>query len=389
MESDRIHILERPFGKHPLAIRRAAESELLYETILQQTTDAIVLFRNDRQIVEVNEAAIRMYGYSREEFSSMNGELLFPPEMREEQAKAFEARTDCESWAFETVHITKSGIRINVEIRSKRVRSGDHQYILSILHDLTALQRLEGERREAQKQYELIAASVPCVLFDYEILPSKQINLLFINNQCEELLEIHRDALLMDFEQAKELIHPEDAARFAADLQLARSGVQLMTGEYRAITPSKRVKWIQVSSRVVPNSEGRGIRRSGYMLDITSRKIAEEEIQHLASFAELSPNILLEVESDGHILLANNSARKETGWSASSHSYLPKDINTIVSQLRDKGENSTVNREIELGSRVYELTVLRDDFKGSTRVYGMDVTGLKQTQSALERSIFE
>ena len=71
------------------------------------------------------------------------------------------------------------------------------------------------------------------------------------------------------------MVHPDDLQHLKDEDIKANKSRDLFMSEFRIITPSGRLKWIQLSSR--PNSDSEIW--SGYILDVTERKNAELIIQ--------------------------------------------------------------------------------------------------------------
>jgi diguanylate cyclase (GGDEF)-like protein/PAS domain S-box-containing protein len=77
-----------------------------------------------------------------------------------------------------------------------------------------------------------------------------------------------------------ELLHPEDRERVLAAHQRTHATGELMFIEYRLRTRSGRYLWVQDEARVVADGDDRVLQ--GYLLDITARKDAEEQLRHQA-----------------------------------------------------------------------------------------------------------
>src|SRR5262249_15743446 len=92
------------------------------------------------RIVAVNDAAIRHYGYARDEFLRLRASRLQAPEER-----ARPARTPDEpgTWRY----VTKDGSVVEAEVTSRRLRYDGRDAQLVIASDVT--ERTRGERRRA------------------------------------------------------------------------------------------------------------------------------------------------------------------------------------------------------------------------------------------------
>ena len=103
------------------------------------------------EFLEVNEAAIRTYGYSREEFLRMRLTDIQAPDQTEELLKAIRLggppQHDLGVWK----HQTKEGRLIDVEVSAHSFEFRGRTAVLGIGQDITERKRLEVELRQAQR----------------------------------------------------------------------------------------------------------------------------------------------------------------------------------------------------------------------------------------------
>lgn len=121
--------------------------------------------------------------------------------------------------------------------------------------------------------------------------------------------------------------------------------------------------------------------------DVTEIKKVEERTRHLASFPELNPNPILELDSKGTVAFANPAAQKvleELGMNRDDYSvFLPADIEGIISDLV-KNEEAVYNRELTIKDRVFAATIyLTPRFKVA-RIYVVDITGRKRAENVMQ-----
>ena len=84
------------------------------------------------------------------------------------------------------------------------------------------------------------------------------------------------------FEAWKELVHPEDRAAVKDAMSHANESGEL-AAEYRVVHPDGGVRWLQAKGRIFADDQGGPARVVGFMLDVTERRQAEEELRRLES----------------------------------------------------------------------------------------------------------
>lgn len=121
-----------------------------------KANDAIILSDENDKIIDVNDRACGMFGYSREEFLRLTIRDLKTEEWKEQ---GFSNRMGWEietygNGSFETTDLRKDGTEIIVEITNTVVIEAGKRYVFSIVRDHTLQKKaeLELKRSEAIKQ---------------------------------------------------------------------------------------------------------------------------------------------------------------------------------------------------------------------------------------------
>lgn len=126
------------------------ESKLLnerlakYQMLAKQANDAMMFLDKEGNIMEVNDAALRMYGYTFEEFLTKTIYDLRCVERKPEIMEQIKLAHQ-EGVIFETSHYRKDGSKIEVEVSSRGNLVGETEGLLSIVRDMT-------ERKKAQEE---------------------------------------------------------------------------------------------------------------------------------------------------------------------------------------------------------------------------------------------
>jgi PAS domain S-box-containing protein len=132
------------------------ESREKYREMINGMNDTVWVIGFDGKFVDVNETAVKVLGYSREELLSM-GPADIDSHLTEEQIKDLIRRMPSdEIQVFETEYTTKEGKTIPVEISSSLVTYRGRQAILSIARDITERRRAEEEIRRHLERVEAL-----------------------------------------------------------------------------------------------------------------------------------------------------------------------------------------------------------------------------------------
>ncbi|MCF8143069.1 MAG: PAS domain S-box protein [Deltaproteobacteria bacterium] len=130
------------------------ESERKYRDLIDGMNETVWVIDFDTTILDVNNAAAKVLGYTREELLSAKISDIddnLTPEQIQDLARSM-PRDKIQ--VFKTWHETKDGRRLPVEVSSSLVSYGGRTVILSIARDMTERKRAEGELMDAHKQLE-------------------------------------------------------------------------------------------------------------------------------------------------------------------------------------------------------------------------------------------
>ena len=104
----------------------------------------------------------------------------------------------------------------------------------------------------------------------------------YVSGGCRELFGLEPAAMGADACTLLDLIHPEDIGGFLSTLEQSRLSGSAWTWEGRYVHPPEGpIRWLQGAARPEPR-EGGSTLWDGLLLDITTRKRAEQEIQNRA-----------------------------------------------------------------------------------------------------------
>ncbi|MGA2806867.1 MAG: PAS domain S-box protein [Terracidiphilus sp.] len=289
--------------------RKRAEARLrrFFETDLF----AILHWKIDGVVVDVNDRFLEMTGYTREDLRAglLNWAQITPPEY---QAADEDARRQIRDTGvhrpYEKEFIRKDGARV-WGLFSAAAYEDDRREGISLILDVT-------ERRWAEEALHKSEARFRSVLEDSRDLMYRM-NLQtgrfeYISPSAEAVLGYSRSELAeFNLEGMIAQVHPDDlSALQSAWARLEEAGKEEM--EYRQRFKDGNYHWVSNYMSLVRDSAGRPLYRDGNIRDITDKKQAvealrESEAAYRALFENNMDAIFLCVP-DGTILSANPAA---------------------------------------------------------------------------------
>jgi PAS domain S-box-containing protein len=131
------------------------------------------------------------------------------------------------------------------------------------------------------------------------------------------------------------------------------------------------------------------LNNSHYMLsiplDITNVIKFEEKIWCLASFIELNPNPIFELDEYGRIVMQNaatSNVIKELTKSDDITRFIPEDLDEILNAIRN-GTETTFNREVKIKDQVFfEYIYVTKQYR-TARIYLINITDKKKAEIEL------
>jgi len=260
--------------------RRHAEEELIrsekkYRSLVEQSTDAIFINRLDGRILDVNDRACQMLGYTKEQFRNMSVVDLQVPEEREPGNKVLDIFKVTKSIHGETKYLTASGDVINVEINAALLE-GYHDVAQAVVRDITERKQAEEKLSRNEKKYRSLFEQSN----DAIIIHDLEGNIIDINTRtCDMLgysIEELKKITFMDLLPSDQLGIVLEAQRKIKHESAFRMEIELIRADGREMVAD-------VSGSVV-NTLPYTIQ--SIIRDISDRKLMEESLLHAKLIAE-------------------------------------------------------------------------------------------------------
>ena len=146
--------------------------------------------------------------------------------------------------------------------------------------DITEDKLVEERLVEAEERYRTLVEQLPLGTYIRPLDMTKPN--IYASPQVEPMLGYPAEAWMTDPDLLATIVHPDDRDRVLSEAVHVRgTGEPLRNAEYRYVRPDGSVVWVQDETHVVEDEHGEPRCVQGYLLDITERKLAEEERDRL------------------------------------------------------------------------------------------------------------
>ncbi len=147
----------------------------------------------------------------------------------------------------------------------------------STLGAAIARRETERSRRQAEDLYKTLVEQIPAVVYINE--PTHEYRALYTSPAVEEIFGVTASAYREEFLWEK-MIHPQDRERVVDEDARTDETLEPFRIEYRMVRPDGRIVWVRDEAEIVRDERGDPKFWSGVMFDITSLKLAEQELEH-------------------------------------------------------------------------------------------------------------
>ena len=141
------------------------EQEAQYRSIFESTSDAVLIFDYDGQLIEVNPAACAMHGYAYDEMVGMQGTQIVHPMDHHKFADFVKQVTAGEKYHADGTHVRKNGELISIQVAGTSFVFAGRPALLAVIRDVSEERKAVDALRKNEQRLRFIMDSMPQKIF--------------------------------------------------------------------------------------------------------------------------------------------------------------------------------------------------------------------------------
>jgi len=262
------------------------ESEEQYRQLFEMESDGIFLIDNQNgQLLEANRTASILYGYSREEFLSMNNtDLSAEPEETQRVTQG----TPVIAASVVTIplrwHRKKDGAVFPVEITGRFFTRQGRPVHIAAIRDITERQQAEEALKRSEERYRTLIENA-----NEAIVVAQDGVLKFANRKTSEMTGYSRQEIVG--KPFVELIHPDDRQLVSDNYARRIKGEKAPeVYTFRIVGKSGKDTWVEIHAVWIKWQDLPAT--LNFLSDISERKLAEEALQKSEHMLKMTLNSL-------------------------------------------------------------------------------------------------
>ena len=278
-----IALMQRKNRELREATEQIQRSKQQLEDTFEQSATGMAHSQINGAWIRVNQTYCDIVGYSKAEVLNMHfRDFTHPDDLgRDIHQLQRMLNSEIKHYSFEKRYIHREGHAVWVDLTISLVRkpSGEHDYIIAVVQDISARKNTEQALRTSEHLLRQAHELAGLASWQADVTGARFVTLA----NSHQFLGLPDG----DFtgEQLLELTHPDDRARAARLWTLALQGKAPYQLEYRLLFGGEE-RWFSVRAEFERDANGRAVRALGVTRDVTERKQSEMEIQRLNASLE-------------------------------------------------------------------------------------------------------
>ncbi len=270
------------------------------------------------QFLLVNEVACSLYGFTHDEYLQMTIKGICPKEDLHLIDEAIEQYLIDGELIIPSVvrHLTKNGEVIYVKVKNTVVTYKGKKVFLASAVDVTSEINTQNVLMEINSKLQLASEIASMGYWTNDLKQSK----IEWSAEVYKIFEVNPRTFELTLDSIKSHFHPDYQNRFDFSMFSKFEDNSIKEFEYKIITGKGNVKWLLERLYIIKDVDNHPTKLAGIVLDITKRKLYEQEIVQSNERFKMLARATVEAIIDWDI------ANHKVMWGEGFHTMLGYDI---------------------------------------------------------------
>lgn len=277
------------------------------DVLSQFANDAIILYTRDYTVIQVNDKALELYGYNREEFMALKGYNLQPIRLQKQLHILHEQLALNGGYFFETTHVRKDGSEFPIEASLRFVEMMGSQCYQAIIRDVSVRKQFEMALVQSEARLKLIMNTIPHIVWTAR--PNGRLD--YVNTRFESITGVSPRTKMF----IRKVVHPDDFGR----IRLFRKNTDYKIEEHQI---RLRIRMADGSFRwflfiIIPlcKDDGSVVSWYGSATDVNELElVVEERTAELSDLYNNAPCGYYTITPEGNFTKINDTTLKWLGY---------------------------------------------------------------------------
>lgn len=289
--------------------KKAQKQIAMFANAFKNISECVIIGDTQDNIVFVNEAFTKTYGYKTEEIIGKNVSLIRSSKNPIHIVREILPKTLKGGWKGELINVKKSGEEFFISLSTSPIydEKGNLIALAGIVEDITERKKTIQQLAESEERFRSLVNNI----VEGVIIADWNGKILFANKSAAKLVDLDSPEKGIG-RSVTEFLHPSNIDRAIRLISFEKESNETIRDTFQLVTSKNQIKWVEsMSSRIRFQNE--------YVLLTTLRDITEriktEELLHLLTNAlHSAANGVMITEANGKIIWVNEAIEKLSGY---------------------------------------------------------------------------
>ncbi|AFH49948.1 NarL family signal transduction histidine kinase [Ignavibacterium album JCM 16511] len=281
----------------------------MFANAFRNISECVIIGDTQDNIIFVNDAFTRTYGYKQEEIIGKNVSLIRSSKNSPYLVQNILPQTLKGGWKGELINVKKSGEEFIISLSTSPIYDdkGNLIALTGIVEDITERKQTIQRLSESEERFRSLVNN----LIESVIIVDWNGKILFANQSAAKLVELDSPEKGIG-KSVTEFLHPSNIDKAIRLISFEKDSTETKRDNFQIVTATKKIRWVESMSTRIRYQNQELLLTT--LRDITDRIKTEKMINLLTNALHSAANGVIITDRDGKIIWLNEAIEKLTGY---------------------------------------------------------------------------